>query len=122
TAGTGTFTQGSATATAFHVSIGTAAGSHGYYSLGGFGRLAVNNGGFNVGDAGIGTFNQTGSAVVEADAGKTVNVTVGNIGAGTYLHSGGILSAVGITLGNTATGTGTYNLSNTGVINISSGS
>jgi len=100
--------------------VGSRSGSIGTYSLSGTGAVTINTfesgtSGLNVGDAGDGTFNQSGGAVTVnggTNGGSYANLYLGNTatGAGTYLLSNGSLSVAGIEyIGNG--GTGTFNQS-----------
>jgi autotransporter-associated beta strand protein len=148
--GTGSFTQSAGTTTvAGSLSLGTNFGSSGSYSLSG-GSLGLSpSAALYVGNSGTGTFTQSGGTVAVGTAASAGNVYLGhNAGSnGTYYLNGGSLtlaSTAGVLyLGSSGTGTlsqsggintvsgsldlgyyagssGTYNLSNTGVLSAAS--
>jgi T5SS/PEP-CTERM-associated repeat protein len=93
----------------------------GVNDVGGGTGTYVHNGGtvtaslVQVGLSGTGTFNQTGGTV--ASGGNTI---VGDAGTGVFNNSGGVHTVGGdLVLGNQTSGNGTYNLSATGVVDVS---
>ena len=128
--------------------VGSAAGSHGTFNFntvaGDNGTIGFNaNTGQQiiVGNSGTGTFNQGGGDLnlsgqgvglqigVNAGSNGTYNLTggtledaliVGDAGTGTFNNTGGTHTVSGnLTLGNQATGAGTYTLGGTGKLNLS---
>jgi hypothetical protein len=138
--GTGTFTQSggshsSGTETPSNsIILGHFSGSSGTYQLSGTGTLSADF--LTIGNAGTGTFRQTGGSVTvnttlclgyaengsgryELGGAGTLNsrwITVGYQGTSTFSQTGGSITNDEIYLGYTSTGRGTYELSGTGMI------